>query len=539
MEALSVLYGGNLAASAFEKVFDGQDAFSLTLKRAALLGDAHKILLLVNDDFDEKRLPDVPGIELVRAAAWDVQSMLDALARVSGDYNVVYFAHADCPFLDPDLTNMLTWRHFKHEADYSYADGWPEGLAPELLAPGTAAVLARLNGGQAAPVTRGTLFSVLQKDINSFDIETELSRVDLRQHRISICADSKRNLLLVRRIWDALRAPTKFPVQVAKQPQLPATPPSLPVEAISQLVVKEPAFLRTLPAFFPVQVTSACPQTCVICPYPTSALASRAPETVMPLDKFKILLQKIVDFADDGVIDLSLWGEIALHPQKMDLFRAVLERDSLNLVIETSGIGWKTGELEALAAEAARYKPRKNGMAALSLIVSLDGIDYASYQKTRGGHEALFNEALACAKNIAALFGENAYIQTVRCKGSELQTEQFYRFWTDDASGPQVIIQKYDHFCGRLPDLRATDLSPVRREPCWHIMRDMPVFVDGSAPVCREILDGKAAGNVFAEDLDAIWQRGQAIYAEHCAGNYASCLGGLCEKCDEYWTFNF
>jgi spiro-SPASM protein len=256
----------------------------------------------------------------------------------------------------------------------------------------------------------------------------------------------------------------------------------------------------------------------------------------MPKAAFAQLLYKIADFAGDAVIDLSLWGEIALHPEKIELIEMVLSRPALSLVLETSGIGWKNEELSDLAKAASAAAPRKNHMAPLSWIISLDAHDPARYKEVRGNG---FPEAEAAAKTLLELFPKDAYVQAVRVKGYEDDIEHFYRSWNKPS---QIIIQKYDDFTGALPKLQATDLSPVKRRPCWHTLRDMNILLDGSVPCCREdlgALKGKGEkallGNVFNEDLNLVWERGAALYKEHCAPEYK----GICANCDEWYTYNF
>jgi len=543
MNALLVLYAGSMSAEAAEPIIGGKSSLSLAVERARLFPGVAKTVLLA----DPLQMPgnEVPkGRALLEAALggipegvlaeareepWTVRALLEAIAAHSAGFDLTYFAWADCPFLDPELAGRIAERHLAYAAEYSYADGWPYGLAPELLSPGTAALLAKLMGDDGGTVGREALFKTIQKDINSFDIETEISSVDLRGHRISLCADSKRNLLLLRRF-------------VAAGGGAPAIPDTAAVERI---VTEKPALLRSLPAFYPIQVYGGCPQACSYCPWPA---ASEAPVTemrgFMDAQRFEALLDKIVVFSGDAVIDLSLWGEIALHPEKTALIEAVMRRPELALVVETSGIGWRLAELEKIA-EIARAAPlrRVPFPASLSWIVSLDSADPARYKEMRGPG---FAEAQECAKKLHALFPKSMYAQAVRAAGAEEDIERFYRHWQEALGGPDnIIIQKYDDFCGMLPRLQASDLSPVQRQPCWHIMRDMPILIDGAVPLCRQqICAGKNAGeiilgNAFAEELEAIWENGGRHYEAHIAAAAGSKYDALCAKCDEYYTYNF
>ena len=475
---------------------------------------------------EDYQLP--PNIECVLQPSWTKKSLLEELSRVSSGYDLTYFAWADCPFLDPALTASLAERHTRYAAEYSYADGWPYGFAPELLSPGTAGILAKIAGDEDQPVERDMLFSVIQKDINAFDIETEIAPVDLRHYRLSLTTDSKRNQLLVSRFLDA----------------------GLKSAADAEKIITErPELLRTLPAYFNIQVTGACPQTCSLCPWPIYG-GKDEPVTerkdFMSKDAFALLLDKIAEFAGDAVISLSLWGELALHPEKITLVEMVLKRPELSLVIETSGIGWKTEELETLAKAASKAEERKNSMPPVSWIVSLDAHDPNRYKEVRGPG---FSEARSCAKTLFSLFPNDTYVQAVRVKDFEDDIELFYRSWKgEEAPGlpekrkkdsSHIIIQKYNDFAGMLEKKQATDLSPVRRRPCWHIQRDMYILLDGSVPCCMAHSlrqeDKEILGNVFTEELSVIWERGAAKYLEHCKAEYK----GICVNCDEYYTYNF
>jgi spiro-SPASM protein len=511
MKALAVLYGGSLGREALAPLFSGKTALALALERAACFPDVSALILLGTEG---DAYPDLGGrARLVSRPAWTKGLLLQTLAELSAGYDLTYFAWADCPLLDPALSGRVAERHLRYGAEYSYADGWPYGLAPELLSPGTAGILARLLGDDDGPVERETLFSVIQKDINAFDIETEISPVDLRSHRLSLAADSRRNLLLLSRLTEAgLNAASDAERVIAERPEL----------------------LRTLPSFYAIQVSGPCPQECAFCPYPkfgAGPVGVTKREDFLDVERFKGLLDRIAEFSGDAVIDLSLWGELSLHPQKAALAAAILDRSGLSAIVETSGLGWNKAELEALADAASRAAPRKNRMASLSWIVSLDAADSGRYREIRGSG---FAEATECARTLTRLFPGNSYVQAVRVKGAEDDIEQFYRSWKD--TGANIIIQKYDDFCGALPKLQSTDLSPVRRQPCWHLMRDMSILMDGSVPVCRETFSGeRILGNAFTEDLSTIWARGAPLYREQCGNHYR----GLCAECDEYYAYNF
>jgi spiro-SPASM protein len=185
--------------------------------------------------------------------------------------------------------------------------------------------------------------------------------------------------------------------------------------------------------------------------------------------------------------------------------------------------------------------------------VSLDAAAEGRYAEVRG---AGFSEAVSTAKTLLGLFPNDAYVQAVRVAGAEDDIEQFYRSWKETAGAERIIIQKYDDFAGALPKKQAADLSPVERRPCWHLLRDMSVFMDGTVSQCREdlspiksevpleggagttlknVVAHGALGNAFQEPLETLWDRGLELYRAHCSRRYP----GICTESDEYYTFNF
>ncbi|MCL2762570.1 MAG: spiro-SPASM protein [Treponema sp.] len=540
MNALLVLYAGNLSGEAIQPLVGDTHSLSLALQRSrSFPGVAKTVVLTGPSGLSLLGLDSAisEGILIEKRDFWTVKALFETIAVHSEGFDFSYFAWADCPFLDPALAGRLAERHLRYAAEYSYADGWPLGLAPELLSPGTAAILAKIIGENDAspgsgPVGRDALFSVIQKDINAFDIETEIAPVDLRCHRLNLCADSKRNLLLLQRFVEFTLIFSHKGTEAQRGEEWEKSVPD--TAAIERIIAEKPEILRTLPAFYPIQVYGGCPQSCSWCPWPQAAgEAVTERRDFMEARQFESLLEKIVAFSGDAVIDLSLWGELALHPQKMELIAMVLRRPELALVIETSGIGWKDSELEQCAelARKAAANTRKNVLPPLSWIVSLDTADPARYTEIRG---AGFAEANACAQKLLSLFPKDAYIQAVRTTGAEEDIEKFYRSWKEKTpSIANIIIQKYNDFCGILPRKQASDLSPVLRQPCWHLMRDMPILIDGTVPVCFQQKD--ILGNAFTESFDVMWERGHGLYIEQTEKTY----NALCAECDEYYTFNF
>lgn len=120
-----------------------------------------------------------------------------------GEYDNIFYIYGDTPLIDLGITGRMYSNHIKYFASYTFAEGFPYGLAPEIIKTDILSSLIRLAEKQHVPVTRDGVFEVIKKDINFFDIETEISGTDQRMLRVSLSADTKRNFNQMKRILDA------------------------------------------------------------------------------------------------------------------------------------------------------------------------------------------------------------------------------------------------------------------------------------------------------------------------------------------------
>lgn len=495
MKNIALINGIDLREPAFRPLVAGKSSFTRALGFGRALPGATETVVFLSQPTD---LPE--GSRSVIRSSWTVPELLAEMTAAAEGRDTIFYFFADCPFLDTELAARMYANHVRYWADYTFADGYPYGITPEII---TREALNRLRGMAGGPceLRRDTLFTILKKDINSFDIETEISPHDMRLMRLSLTADSERNFLLLSRV-------VAGGVRDAQ-------------EACAFLRENQEAH-RTLPAFFPIQIVERCPQACTYCPYPLIGGNILEKTGVMPLESFSRLVRKISDFAGDAVIDISLWGEPSLHPRIYDIILAALDVSGIELVVETSGIGWEPGIFPRIKS-AREKQPR--------WIVSLDASNEAAYRKLRGEG---FAAASKTAEELLGVFPDRTWVQAVRMKENEEDLDVFFRTWK--ARTENVIIQKYDAFSGTLPDRKVADLSPLKRFTCWHLKRDMAILLDGTVPLCKEDLRASVKlGNALEDDLSAVWESARGIHRSHLSGEYP----GICAACDEYYTYNF
>jgi spiro-SPASM protein len=508
MKNLAVANALALTDYAQQTVVGGENSLERVRQYASRLPGVERCVLLLPEG-GHLQTPE-RGFDIRYVKPDGVAELLRTLrnALSEAEYDNLFYFFADCPLLDSALSTRMLDNHRKYYADYTFADGYPCGLSPEILKPAVLAPLLELAekyqpAAGEEPIRgqdRGALFELIKKDINAFDIETELSPVDLRMMRAELCADCRRNLLLVQRV-----------VQAGAQD----------AEAVCRILEKQPEILRTLPSFFSVQIVAGCPQLCSYCPYPRFGIKETGKQAQMELRDFNRILEQMHTFCGEATLSVSLWGEPAYHGEFADLAAAALEQ-GLRLVVETSGIGWPEGVF-------ARIAEKK--LPGLDWVVSLDSRDPREYGSLRGEG---FEEAHESVETLQSLFPGHVYPQAVRMNENEEGLEDFYRYWKNRTG--RVIVQKYDPFCGFLPDRRVTDLSPLKRFPCWHLKRDVTVLLDGRVSLCREDLQCRhGLGNLLEQSLEEIWNAGEPFYRDHLQERYPD----LCKNCDEYYSFNF
>ena len=97
------------------------------------------------------------------------------------------------------------------------------------------------------------------------------------------------------------------------------------------------------------------------------------------------------------------------------------------------------------------------------------------------------------------------------------------------------IIQKYDDFANLLNECKPADLSPVDRNICWHLRRDMTILSNGDVPLCYCSVLDDIVGNVFEQGIETVWKKMDKCLEEQIEQKYID----KCGSCDEYYTFNF
>lgn len=524
MKSTVVLNGAFCGDGLFEKSFNDRSAFSLCLDWAfSVNGEKNDEVVILCDGDSEKLFEQAAEkykkVSLVQIQENDCLSLIKTLYKISCDHksDFLVYAFADCPFLNINLTEELIKTHTDYSAEYTFADGYPYGLSPEIIDKGTLGILSELAAGiQSAKglekISRSSIWNLMSSDINAFEIETVIAKKDYRMLRLEFETSSKLNRLACVNAFEAAAGETD-------------------IVSFCDKAASSAKVLRTVPAFFNIQISKKYNQDISYIPY--KKLLERDGKTFedMSFEDYSSVVAKIAECNPHATVSLSCWGEPLCNRDFVKIVKETCRYPDLRLFVETDGI-LLTEEIVRDCAAAAGDR--------MDWCVLLDAVDGELYAKIHGlssGGAEEFAKAVESVSLLEKYFEGHVYPQMVRMHQTEEQLEGFYRYWkkSDSPSKGNFMIQKFDHFAGFTADERSADLAPLTRHPCWHLRRDFVILADGTVPMCRVSGFAKVLGNVHSDSIETIFEKFDGELKAHIDGSYCS----MCRACDEYYTFNF
>ncbi|MCR5254106.1 MAG: spiro-SPASM protein [Treponema sp.] len=484
---------------------------------------------------------DTVGVDCVKKD--DVKTGSELLAKIhqlakEKNADFVIYSYCDLPFINLELTKKIVQSHVEFKCEYTFADGYPYGFAPEVIDTGAAGILAELGRTtQAAegekPVCRETIWNLLKTDINSFEVESELAETDWRLLRLKLCCANKDNFMQSQALYEAA-----VKAGAVGEGALSAGN----AEEISKIASENVSILKTVPGFYNIQIADARDTKPVYEPEHTFGKGKNS----FTFESFAALCKKISNFSESAVLNLSFFCEPLLNAHFLRIVEEVLKYEGLSVFFETSGLCVTEDFCKQLSALVEKAAPRTNGWQKVMIAVHLDAVSAPVYAKMNGTDAANFTKALTGCDALCKALPGMVYPQFTRTNNNEEELEAFFRYWNEksNSSGGNCIIQKYNDFSGLLPPCKPADLSPVERNVCWHLRRDMTILADGSAFACPNkaaaALAGKTGGgedlgNVLELPLEEIWKKTDESVLNHINKKYCE----VCRNCDEYYTFNF
>ncbi len=415
---------------------------------------------------------------------------------------------ADAAFFDPEVFTGMSDVHRKYLAEFTFSENLPEGLTCEIY---SSELVKHLPETDEKTLS---LEKVIKSNINQFDVELFYMEPDIRDKRISFRLTSPRERRIMENIYGLNNSIPGY-------------------KDIRGLIEAHPEVLFTSPAYIELEITGECSLDCLFCYRKTL----KRKHGQMDRAVYMKVLESMRDCGLPYTICFGGSGEPMDHPEFYAFMDAAVKEPLVELlVIETNGIK---------ADQNFKGYLEKPENSKIKVIINNNAMDNRSYSRFHGGDEynRVFNNIISLAelnKN-----GERIYVQIMKIKETDeferegdtkTYLDKFYDFW--EGYKVPIILQKQDTYLGRIEDRTYSDLSPIKRVPCWHLQRDMYVLSDGTVSFCKQDIDGEHAyGSLTGSSFDEILENQKRTFLSDYEGKL--CKSPDCAACDEWYTFNF
>jgi spiro-SPASM protein len=427
------------------------------------------------------------------------------------DWDEVCFLYYEgmAPLLDSDIFINIWERHKKYLSQYSYSENLPQGIAPKIL--------TREFVNSLPQSWKGSSHDYFLKNINQYDVEIYFHHPDLRQYRFSLFPNDARSLHLVKSIHH------KYP-----------NANDWKYEKLLPTILEHPEWMRPKPSWIELEIYRGCELSCSFCPRQFINLNDQKlkDNTSMSIAFIDSIVNSLAQMPGDVTICLGGMGEPLLHPDLKSVLQSLLKISFLHeIIIETAlypdSKKWKS-IFESLTVEERSQ---------IHFIVNLTTNDPNRYKKIYGNSELpLIKDNLNILLEIFPK--ENISVQILKIKEVEDEVDSYFDYY--EKQGINIVFQKYNRYAGLMPEKRVSDLTPLNREFCWHLGRDLYVNVNGDVSICRQLPEPQEAeilGNINQTNLVDIWTKGLPHFQNSLNGKHEA-IPAPCLNCDEWYTFN-
>lgn len=526
MKTLVILFAPTNSLHIFDKLFNGNSSFYRSLKWATEIPkkmnfdfpfSSETVVFCQNENISlcQNEISSLgTKIEVICKEKWDVTTLFESFSDLSLQKNAdsILFSFADCPFLNFNVTKEIIEAHKESLSEYTFADGYPYGFAPEMLDSGSVRILFELSKTSASSegikqVSRTSIFDLIKTDINSFDVETVIADEDAGLYRLNFNSETKQNTLsCVEMFFDGIE--------------------NKDAGELSKKAFSNPKVLKTVPAYYSIQITDKVSSKVIYHPKEVESLDGKS---FMKTEDFTKIIDKIADFSETAVVSLSAWGDATLHPDFAKFVNIVLSKPNLTVLIE--------GDCAFISENDCKTITENFDFTRVLWLITLDAFKNETYLKIHSGSEDNFEKSKNAILLLQKYFPGNVYPQFTRMNENEEDLESFYRFWSakDSFTKGKCAVQKYESLCSSLPERKSADLAPLERNVCWHLRRDVTVLLNGNVPFCRGCIKDCIIGNILTDDLTEIWKKTDSEVLNQIKNVYSE----KCGKCDEYYIFNF
>lgn len=469
-------------------VFGEQKIDSLEIINNAIEKESNafdRIVLLQNGSIT--KIPE--RFKNVVVSDFSAGNVLNVMIKEAKNSDTVVVFNATNPFYDKNFIDDMLARHRNFMVDYTYGVGYPDGLLPTILSLECVKQLKSISESNEIDVAecRDYLFQLLSKDINSFDVETFISRVDLRIKRISI--------------GNSDSGESAFTTSLVETVGL-----HISYDELAKFLFEHPEKLFSVIYGMFIDITSGETTSATYVPH-NSATVDFA-----DVSKIEKIAQEITAVNSKVRVVIGNKCEPLLHPDFVAIVNAFLAK-GIKVIVETFG--------NTLPENLTEIANRAN----VTFVFKIDAQNEDTYRIV---HPDGDYKTAADNYNTVKDLGFTAYFQIVRTVETEHDIEKLLK-----DKQPDILIKKYSSYCNALADKKVVDLSPLERFECYHLRREL--YLDCSLNAYQCMYSGKRIGSAVDESIAELMSKLKNAYVSHAAGE----IQDFCRQCDDYYTFNF
>lgn len=417
------------------------------------------------------------------------ENVLNVMIKEAKNSDNVMVANATNPFFDKKFIHKMFFQHRDLLADYTYAIGYPDGLIPTILSVSCLKQLQIISKENDFDVTKckNYLFQLLSKDINSFDVETFVSPVDLRIKRISVGNSDVGEFVFTSSLID------KLGVNVAYD------------ELVDFLSKKSDSLFSTIYGMF-IDITNKETTSATYLPTSVSSVNFANSEMIEKIAK------EIAEINSKMRIVIGNKCEPMIHSNFVGIVNSFTSK-GFDVIVETFGNDIPENISEIIDIDNVTF------------VFKIDAQNENTYKVIHptGNYKNVIDNY----EKIKGL-GFNTYFQILRTMETESDIEKMIKDKQEN-----ILIKKYSSYCGVLDDKKVVDLSPLERFECYHLRREL--YLDSALDVYYCMYSAEKIGNAGNEKMTDLIDKQKNAFSSHAQGK----MRDFCLMCDDYYTFNF
>ncbi len=449
--------------------------------------------------FHELQIPLVEEVKTIN------DDFLLSVAKKYQDYQAVAIGFDDSEFYSLPENKRLLNNFINYQVDIGFGENYPQGVVMEIVNLEIFPIIDNLRKQNKLAFTRSFFQDIINIDVNLFDLENLYTEVNLRTLRLDFFSCNIQNQFLINKIKNFLPANTDLVTSNFSD--------------LANGIIDNRKELRTIPKFFEISLTNKVVQPYLYYPFQKE---NQSQENFLSLENYKIILDKIIRFSPEVIISFNGFGEMTSNPEWKDIVQHTL-RKNVTCILETTGVFWDNSLSDSIQGWD-NYKK-------LTVIFTVDTLNEKLYGDLRGNDYPL-SAILEKIEYYLLRYGDNVYLQAVKTNETFPFLNDFYEYFKKFTKN--IIISKYNIYRGHLLERRTNPMQPFEKIDCWHLKRDMKINENGDVWVCKQDINQEnVLGNLLKDDIQAIFNQGQAYFEKHLNG------WDFCQNCDENYTYNF